>query len=37
VDMATGVERTAGRKDPAKLQALAAALHELSADQPKNG
>jgi len=32
VDMATGVERTAGRKDPAKLQALAAALRELSVD-----
>ncbi len=32
VDMATGVERTAGCKDPAKLLALAAALRELSAD-----
>ncbi len=32
VDMATGVERTAGRKDPALLRALAAALHKLSAD-----
>jgi len=32
VDMATGVERTAGRKDPAKLRALAAALRELSVD-----
>ncbi len=28
VDMATGVEHTAGRKDPAKLLALAAALRE---------
>ena len=37
VDMATGVERTAGRKDPAKLRALAAALRELSVDQPKKG
>jgi len=34
VDMATGVERTVGRKDPAKLRALAAALSELSVDQP---
>ncbi len=32
VDMATGVERTAGRKDPAKLRALAAALRKLSVD-----
>jgi len=32
VDMATGVERTVGRKDPAKLRALAATLRELSAD-----
>ena len=37
VDMATGVERTTGRKDPAKLLALAAALRELSVDQPKSG
>ena len=32
VDMATGVERIAGCKDPAKLLALAATLRELSAD-----
>lgn len=32
VDMASGVERTVGRKDPAKLRALAAALRELSVD-----
>lgn len=32
VDMATGVERTAGRKDPAKLRALAVALHKLYTD-----
>ena len=32
VDMATGVERVVGRKDPAKLLALAAALHRLSTD-----
>ncbi len=30
VDMATGVERTAGRKDPRKLHALAAALRQFS-------
>ncbi len=32
VDMATGVEHTAGRKDRAKLRALAAALRELFVD-----
>jgi len=37
VDMATGVEHTVGRKDPAKLRALAAAVRELSPDQPKKG
>jgi len=32
VDMATGVEQAPGRKDPAKLRALATALRELSVD-----